>query len=360
MLLGLVGLIVVGLLTGQTQATLSTSVTFLGEASLPSGLQFQATEVGGLSGITYDGQRQVYYAISDDRSQKAPARFYTLTLDLSQGTLKSDGMAVKAVTIIQNTDGKPFPAETVDPEGIALTRGGALWISSEGDARTQIAPFVRRISLQGQHLQELPVPEKFIPTTRQGVRQNLAFESLTLTPNQRFLYVANENALVQDGGEATLTAGSLVRIVRYRLPTGIVDAEYVYVTDPVVAPPVPSDSFNTNGLVELLALDDRGHLLALERSFSSGVGHAVRLYQVAIKDATNVMTIASLQSPKAKPVKPVEKMLLLDLTQLGLKLTNLEGLTFGPKLPNGQRSLIIIGDNNFGSEVTQALAFALR
>ncbi len=360
LLIGLVSLVMVAWFAGSSQASIPTAVTFLGEATLPAKLMFLDTEFGGLSGITYDTQRQMYYAVSDDRSEKAPARFYSLTVDLNQRVLKPNGMGIAAVTIVQNTDASPFAPRTVDLEGIALSRDRTLWISSEGDAITQIPPFVRQFSLQGQYLRELPIPEKFLPTTQQGVRQNLAFESLTLTPSERYLYVANENALIQDGAEATLDAGSLVRILRYRLPAGIPDGEFVYRTDPVVAPPIPSDGFNNHGLVELLALDDRGNFLALERSFSAGVGYTIRLYTATIGNATNVQAIPALSSQDMSRIRLVKKTLLFDLNQLGIPLTNLEGLTFTPRLPNGQRGLLIVGDNNFGNEKTQLLAFALQ
>jgi hypothetical protein len=47
---------------------------FLGQAIVPSGTMFQNTEVGGLSSITYDEKRGVYYAISD---HAADVRYYT-------------------------------------------------------------------------------------------------------------------------------------------------------------------------------------------------------------------------------------------------------------------------------------------
>ena len=48
--------------------------------------------------------------------------------------------------------------------------------------------------------------EKFLPDEEdtRGVRDNLGFESLTVTPDRRFLYTAAENALVQDGLASTL------------------------------------------------------------------------------------------------------------------------------------------------------------
>jgi hypothetical protein len=54
--------------------------TFLGQIEVPHGYLFNYTTVGGLSGISYDAGRQVYYVISDDRSAKNPARFNTLRI----------------------------------------------------------------------------------------------------------------------------------------------------------------------------------------------------------------------------------------------------------------------------------------
>src|SRR5207247_313548 len=63
---------------------------FLGQAIVPTGTTYAGTTVGGLSSITYDAARGVFYSLSDDQSQFNPARFYTLRLDLSDGHL-ADG-----------------------------------------------------------------------------------------------------------------------------------------------------------------------------------------------------------------------------------------------------------------------------
>ena len=49
----------------------------------------------------------------------------------------------------------------------------------------------------------------------------------------------------------------------------------------------------------------------------------------------------------------------IDLDVLGLTLDNLEGMTLGPRLPNGDRALIIMSDNNFTpGQVSQFLLFS--
>jgi len=345
----------------------ATDLEFLGELTFPTGLQFEDTEVGGLSGIAWDAARGVFYTIADDRSQIDPARFYTLTIDIADGNLEAGDIAFTDVTTLLGPGGQPFPAFSLDPEDIALTDAG-LFISSEGDANALVAPFVNLFSLQGQQLAALPIDPGYLPTADQssGIRNNLAFESLTVSPDQRALYTATENALFQDGPAATQQNGSASRIVKYDLVTGQVAAEFVYVTDAVATPPVPAGSFVTNGLVDLLAIDNDGTLLAIERAFSTGVGNAIRIYEVRTQGATDVSGTASIPTAiedgelAVNVDAPVQKELLFDLAELGIALDNIEGITFGPELPDGRQSIILVSDNNFsGTQFTQFLAFAI-
>jgi hypothetical protein len=48
------------------------SLQFLGQAIVPTGTTFAGTTIGGLSSITYDADRNVYYVLSDDQSQINP------------------------------------------------------------------------------------------------------------------------------------------------------------------------------------------------------------------------------------------------------------------------------------------------
>ncbi len=315
---------------------------FLGQATLPPGTSYRDTTVGGLSGITYDPQRRVYYAISDDRSQLDPARFYTLRLDL-RGGLSDGDVTLLDVTTLLDDDGQPFEPLSLDPEGIALTRDRRLVITSEGDASRLIDPFVRTFRLDGRSDETFEVPAAYRPDAAgtRGVRTNLGFESAGVTPDGRTFFTGTENALVQDGPAAAVGVPSPSRLLRYDARTGRLEREYRYLTDPVAQPPVPPDAFAVNGLVELLPLGGRS-LLAMERSFSVGVGNAVRIYRVTLDGGT------------------ARKSLLFDLADLGITLDNVEGMTFGPRLPDGRRSLVLVSDDNFSpTQVTQFLAFAV-
>ncbi|OKH27390.1 phytase [Chroogloeocystis siderophila] len=332
---------------------------FIGEVTFDTGLTFQETEVGGLSGIVYDPAKNLFYSISDDRSSINPARFYTLEIDLTDGKLQPGDIKFQNVITLLNENGQLFAENSLDPEGITLTHQGTLFISSEGDTNQLIPPFVNQFSIRGKQFQALPVPSKYLPTRNQtsGIRNNLAFESLTITPNNKYLYTATENALIQDGSTADLENGSPSRILQYNLFTGKPQREFLYVTDPVAAESVPPGEFQTNGLVDLLAIDNNGTLLALERSFSTGVGNTIKLYEVQTQNALDIRSIPSVDGLE---IAPVQKRLLLDFAELETPLDNIEGVSFGPQLPDGRQSLVVVSDNNFSdTQFTQFLAFAV-
>ncbi len=336
---------------------------FLGQAIVPTGTTFGDTQVGGLSSVAYDAARRVYYALSDDQSQFAPARFYTLDLDVSDGRLDSGDVRFLRVTTLKGPDDLPFPPFSLDPEGLTLTRDGRLVVTSEGITSRLIPPWVRTFALDGTMTGSLPVPDAFLPTPdgSAGVRQNLAFEAAATAPNGQFLFVGMEGALFQDGPAASLADGSPSRILRYNLRTGRLDRQFVYITDPIAEPPVPSTNFAVNGLVELLPLNNE-FMLAMERSFSvgaPGTGNTIKLYRIRIAGSDDVNGVWSLAG-RLGTLRAVEKTLLLDLRTLGIPLDNVEGMTLGPRLPDGSRALVLVSDNNFAaSQFTQFLLFSV-
>jgi hypothetical protein len=330
---------------------------FLGQQIIPTATQFHGTQFGGLSGFAYDRHRGVFYALSDDQTN---VRFYTLRIDVSAGV---PAVQILAVTSLRDASGQPFAPLSVDPEGLTLTKYDTLVITSEGFANRLIDPWVREFSLDGRELRSLPVPTPFLPVAdgSRGVRQNLGFESAGATPNGRYVFTGTEAALVQDGPPATLTNGSPARLLRYDLKHGTLDRQYVYWTDPIREPPVPATQFAVSGLVELLPLKT-DELLSMERSFSvgaPGTGNKIRLYDVSLKGADNVNGFDSLATLLAG-LRPATKTLLLDLDELGIPLDNVEGMAFGPDLGHGDRSLILVSDNNFApAQFTQFLLFSV-
>jgi hypothetical protein len=386
---------------GKESAKTIANLSFTGQAIVPTGftptgaagaINGVAVPVGGLSGVTYDAAKNQYYAISDDRS--ANARFYTFTLDPV-----TNAVTFTNVTQLKDANGNPFALNSLDPEGIALTKNGTVFISSEGEANPAVGrvsnPFIKEFSLTtGQEIRwrslseggSLAVPTKYQPkitdtngngildapdTQTAGVRNNLAFESLTIDPGQKTLYTATENALFQDGDKTTLTATSRTRIVQYNLASGQPEKEYLYNADPIAKAPIPATGASDSGLVDLLAIDDKGTFLALERSFAVGQGNTIKIFEVSLQGATDITAIESLTALTAtqlSAIAPTQKRLLLDLDSLKLPNSdgnhptgtdNIEGIAFGPKLADGRQSIVLVSDNNFGAaQFTQVITLA--
>ncbi|WP_232251412.1 esterase-like activity of phytase family protein [Oscillatoria acuminata] len=354
----------------QERIFLDLSVEFLDEYELPK-RSFQDTPVGGLSGITYDRQRDRFYAISDDRGYYAPARFYTLQLNLDSNSSDSPKIAsvdIESVTFLKGEDGNPYAIGEIDAEGIAFASPNSVYIASEGIARKGLAPFIHEIDLEtGQFVRDITLPKRYIPDSAEnqtrGVQDNLGLESLTLNPrgfgdatvDPYRLFTATEAPLVQDLDELDADLPPKNRLLHYLISDGppVLISENLYPLDDSVRWSL------YNGLPELLALEQGGHLLSLERNFGF-LGFGAKLFEVQTGSATDTSKIASLKG-ELKKVEPIKKRLLLNLQDLGIELDNLEGMTFGPRFSDGSQSLILISDDNFNpDQVNQILLFRLN
>lgn len=350
-------------------------ITFLGEVTIPTGTMFEGTEIGGLSSISYDQARRLYYVISDDQGNRTdgngdptgdPVRHYTINVDLSDGTLDDGDIEFVDTTKLLDLRRRDFAPGGLDPEGLVV-RGGSMYISSEGNTLTDpiIDPFIRRYNRQGRVVGQLAIPDHYLSNgTDRGVRFNLAFESLNLTPNGATLITAAEGALFQDGPASTFENGSLARILEYRFGGRGASAEYVYEVEPWAE---PSDIFGVNGIVEVLPIDNAGTMLVMERSFSvggslgGGTANVVSIYEISTEGATDVLEIDALYSD-GSPIDlvPVTKRVVFEFDDLGIPIDNIEGMTFGPPLADGRQTVVIVSDNNFSpGQFTQFVALAV-
>jgi hypothetical protein len=190
-----------------------------------------------------------------------------------------------------------------------------------------------------------------------GPRHNLGFEGLSFTPDGRSVWLAMESALYQDGPIATPSTGAVARLARVDRE-GKEFAQYAYPLDPIQA--VPTGKNGDNGVSEILALDDH-RALVLERSGVEGADGVwtmyIRLYAIDTTGATDIAAVPSLANAN---YIPVDKRLVIDLAKTAAigRVDNIEGMSWGPTLADGNRSLVLVSDNNFNpAQITQFLAF---
>ena len=338
------------------------SLRLIGTQVIPSRTAFASTTVGGLSGIDYDAVNKNFVLVSDDRTttdSATPPRMYTaeLTFDASSFT----GVKFLSTFKMKQPNGADYakvPDATVaDPEAVRIdpVNGNLLWVSEGDRALTAtptrvINPFIREIKPDGTHVREYTLPPMFnMAATETGPRGNAVFEGLTFTPDKSKAVVIMEGPLFQDGSSPSLVSKSVARITVFDRASGVASAQFAYPIDSVQAAPSPTTAFTVNGPTEILALSNT-KFLVLERSFSVGVaGNQVRLYEIDIAAATNVLTTPALVGAN---FTPVTKKLVLNFDTIRAAagtIANLEGMSFGPKLANGRNTLVVVADDNFAA-----------
>jgi len=323
----------------------------IGATQIPFDSRFDGITIGGLSGLDRLTGDQ-YLAISDDKGDGRPPRFYRLAIGLDSAH-RAMTVRVERQTSLRDARGVPFPMDrpVVDPEGIRhLAKGHVLW-SSEGtwsaDPGLRVQPAIYESDAAGRVLRHFRLPSAYLAADNRtrGAASNGVLEGLAIGPKGG-VFAINEVPAYEDG---TANGPALHRLTRFDPRTGRALRQYVY--------DVPDAPYSVS---ELLAIDDR-RFLSIERvapfDAHQGVHARIVLSRIA-EDTTDVLSCPAL--PRCAAV-PMTREVLLDLPGHydGVLIDNLEGMAWGPRLKGGRRTLILVADDNFSKdEVTQFLAFA--
>lgn len=342
----------------QKKNTIS-QLKLVGEYDVPHNMLFKNTTIGGLSGIDYDNTNGLYYMISDDRSSINPARYYTAKIFFDNKKIDSV-VFVNVTTLLQKNgnaypNSKQDPAHTPDPEALRYdpVHKQMIWTSegerivSKGRDTVLENPAITVITPEGKYIDTFPLPENLhMRSIEKGPRQNGVLEGLSFADNYKTLYVNVEEPLYEDGPRAdTMGNNPWIRIFKFDMAKKKNTAQYAYKLDPVAYPATPVDAFKINGIPDILSIGD-DKFIVLERSFSTGrLPCTIKIFIADLAGATDIKDNPSLRQKPA--AHPVSKKLLLNLDALGIYIDNIEGVTFGPRLPNGHRSLLLVADNNF-------------
>jgi hypothetical protein len=340
--------------SAESRLFLNLSASLVASYTLPQS-DFNGATLGGFSALTYSSQANKIYALVDD---KANPRFYTLSLSATDSPSTSTPLKVEAVTLLKDPlqldSSEPFP--TLDGEGLVLTRHGTVFVASEGNQSLKIPPRLSEFKVDGgAWQQDLPLPKQFWMLNPDddilalGVNPNQGFESLAISAEGDRLFTATAAPLKQDASQP------FSRFLHYWIgePEPILISEHLYPLDSD-----PKDG-TLHALTDLVSIDNAGHFLSLERSYSPTTGYGATLYQLATGVATDISGIRTLP-PSLKGIVPILKQPLLNLAELNIPLQNLEGLSIGPQLTDGSRSLLLISDNGAKPAVpTQVLMLRL-
>ncbi|GAA4802143.1 caspase, EACC1-associated type [Streptomyces ziwulingensis] len=286
-----------------------------------------------------------------------------LLFPLSLGTPFDLNPVADTAHTLRRANGVKFPPR-YDGEGLVIEEGGrtALIASETG-------PALRRFDIAtGKQIGEsFQIPQNMRYWPEGSAQTGRSIESLALSPDGRHLYAGWEAPLAKDGD---LRGRPLIRIQRYTGRPGgdyAPDGQYTYLA---------GDGMH---LVELVALDDKGGLLALEREYTSGLGTAVRVVQVSLDGARDMAdddTLYELPADQFADDTPVLDLAACPDGGPGVVATpgsnprhplvdNVEGMALGKEWTTGEyqgwRPLYLITDDNgSGDQITRLYSLAVR
>jgi hypothetical protein len=261
-------------------------------------------------------------------------------------------------------NGKAVPFKTPDPEAIRYNpKKRQLAWSSEGERIVNpkdtilLNPSVILIKPNGPYIDSFILPDNLkMQAIEKGPRRNGVLEGMSFTNNYKTLYVNVEEPLYEDGPRADVVDNNaFIRILKFDVAARKCVAQYAYKLEPVAYQAKPETAFKINGIPDILNLGNN-RLLVIERSFSTGrLPCTIRLFIADLNKATDISAITLKNNSSFIPAL---KTKLLNMDDLGIYIDNIEGVTFGPVLPNGHKTLLFIADNNFNVlEKAQVLLF---
>lgn len=315
----------------------TSALKLLGYVEISNQTSVDKLPFGGLSGMIAINDK-TYMAISDDRSEFGPARMIKLEIDFKDNKLIVNPL--ENISLKEN--GETYKLNTIDGEAITKI-GDHYAIASEGSYRADLrsAPFIKIFNKNGDYLETIEInEERFVPepvgTMTKGVRSNLGFESLSLSPSQNYLFTVTEAALRQDANE-DYQANNIVRLTRINMKSKVSE-EYAIKIENVSQ----NNNNGNNGISDILSLSDN-ELLVMERAWISSVKkQVVKIYKVKLDNKTLVTNIDKLTINTVT----LTKDLIYDFDDSEYKPDNLEVLSYGPII-NGKKTLIVASDNNF-------------
>jgi hypothetical protein len=317
---------------------------YLDDYIIPQDLEIGGTKVGGISGI--DFHQGDYFLVSDHPGNP---RFYKTDIQISQNKIDT----VVFSEVIQLDRSADFlKGKTLDLESIRFdAEENVFVITSEGSIANGKDPAIFIVTPEGDYISHFSLPDYFLASGKQKPRNNGVFEGLTESVDGKGFWTGMELPLEKDGSKPKLFPTKSPVRVTYFDKTGEATNQFVMQLEGITK--FPWLYFAVNGLTELLEYEPN-RFLVLERAFSAGHGsngNTVRIFDVDAREATNTLPQENLKKTKYSAAK---KTLIYDFKNVKKQLKemiidNLEGMTFGPELPNGNKTLLLASDNNFNS-----------
>jgi len=361
-------------------ATEKVEIEFVGTAHIPGDARDRSGDaallengeprnrLGGFSALDYSDSQHVFAALSDrgpdDGAVGYPCRIQLFEITVRPGNAVPVEATNTSTIFFSDRQGLRFTGSSamiaatntvshrLDPEGFRFGPDKSMFVTDE------YGPVLIQFSAAGKELKRFELPDHLLVANphadkkkenlanTSGRASNRGMECLALSSDGTKLVALMQSALIQDGErtEDGVIHGRNCRLVEIEISTGRL-REFVYQMDGV-----------EHGNSEIVAYGPEEYLV-LERDSLAGEKAGYRkLVQVTLAGATDIAGTKRLPSGNLpQEILPVNRSVFLDFLDPRWKLAGesmpekIEGLTFGPLLNDGRRTLLVGTDNDFES-----------
>lgn len=295
------------------------------------------------SGISCIGGDE--YVIACDKTRKGEVPRATLKFDDETGALLSfdEGESIKVEA------GKSYDVEDIAFDPLR----GSFWLSDERYNS------IREFTMDGKYVRDAAVPGSYT----NFFADNRSFEALTISPDGKTMWTANEEALRHDGPRSGKDRPTTVRMQRFMRDGA--DGEWAPAGQWAYECDAPEDSIADEGDyclcgVSALAALPNGGLLVLERECSLSTKGRNRIYMPSFINATDVSGIASLTNGvpfvKAEKGAPLAEVRDGGGFLLNFDIAIYEGMCLGRRHSDGSYALVLVADGGWTTHRSHATA----
>ena len=307
---------------------LAVELKYLGKQEINANAKFDGHIVGGLSQVQFKNNK--LYTVTDDRGRNGGARILVFDYQFQKKNWDQALRFEKSMNVEPDESSK-----ILDLEAFYLFNNGKWILSSEGDLnqKPRVLPFLRFWDEKSKWGNSVVLPNDFISEKigrqTKGLQNNSAFEGLTVSADEKRMWVFSEIPLFQ-------TKNSALEVLEYNLEDlSLSPARYQYFQDP----PNEGKMEVFRGVSDVLWTAEN-QFLVLERY--------VYFSQKSLKQIEAQLFLVEKSGDHLKKTKV--------LTLAEDKAGNWEGLTLIQQkgLPT---VLVILEDNNFDPKVSTKFLF---
>ncbi|MCC9608903.1 esterase-like activity of phytase family protein [Blastopirellula sp. JC732] len=335
---------------------------------------------GGISALEYTGVGNRYIALPDrgpdDGATDYRCRYQVVEIVVRPGTTVPVKVELKETHMLCDGKGRPFVGASTaiectekcagrfDPEGIRVLANGRKYLADE------YGPLVIELDADDHETRRFTMPSHLCVSRPSASPQeenegnssgrvfNRGMEGLAISQDRQKLYGIMQSSLLQDGVRTPSgkIMGRYSRLIEIDVASGAI-REFAY--------PMEDPSY---GISEILECGP-GQFLVLERDGKQGEEAKYRhLNWIDLSGATDIAQIDALPADALPAeIKPVRKRTYLDFNSPEFKLAGpnmpekIEGITYGPKLPDGRQTIVCAIDNDFeGNAPSKFWVFAIN